>query len=105
MTIQWCRYLNGTTDDDLFEEAEDVECDVLLDMGHGGQQTVKFFVQKKKSVDVVFVDHPCFHRNGNPYGDTKGTFKDNTFRYTPYIFSALSTVKIPNITATGSLRI
>jgi len=25
----------------------------------------------------VFVDHPSFHRPGNPYGDKFGTFGDN----------------------------
>ena len=25
----------------------------------------------------VFVDHPCYHRPGNPYGDMYGAFGDN----------------------------
>lgn len=25
----------------------------------------------------VFVDHPSYHRPGNPYGDANGAFSDN----------------------------
>lgn len=65
----------------MFRRAKDIKMDVTLDMGHGGKQIVKLFYMKKKQVDLVFLDHPCFHRPGNPYGDARGTFKDNTFRY------------------------
>ena len=78
--VQKCRYLNGTTDV-LYAEARDSGCDVTLDMGHGGLQRVKYYAVRTKDVDVVFVDHPCFHRSGNPYGDALGTFKDNTYRH------------------------
>ncbi|MFS7995890.1 putative starch synthase [Helianthus anomalus] len=30
----------------------------------------------------VFVDHPCYRRPGNLYGDTYGAFGDNQFRFT-----------------------
>ncbi|KAF3786679.1 Soluble starch synthase 1 [Nymphaea thermarum] len=30
----------------------------------------------------IFVDHPSYHRPGNPYGDKFGTFGDNQFRFT-----------------------
>ncbi|KAF5182371.1 Glycogen synthase, partial [Thalictrum thalictroides] len=30
----------------------------------------------------VFVDHPSYHRPGNPYGDIHGAYGDNQFRFT-----------------------
>ncbi|KAF5800532.1 putative starch synthase [Helianthus annuus] len=48
----------------------------------GGVQEVDFFHEYRKGVDWVFVDHPCYRRPGNPYGDIYGAFGDNQFRFT-----------------------
>ncbi|GMN44385.1 hypothetical protein TIFTF001_013581 [Ficus carica] len=40
-------------------------------------------VEEAEGVDEkVFVDHPSYHRPGNPYGDNYGAYGDNQFRYT-----------------------
>eukprot|EP00210_Caulerpa_lentillifera_P003426 g3269.t1 len=74
------KYMNGQTDH-LYDNTKDSGCSVVLDLGHGGQQSIKYYTYRKGDVDFVFVDHPCFHRQGTPYGDDYGTFKDNSFRY------------------------
>ncbi|KAJ0101779.1 hypothetical protein Patl1_05170 [Pistacia atlantica] len=70
------RYQNGTTADQKFANAKD--------LGHcikvycfGGEQEVSFFHEYREGVDWVFVDHPAYHRPGNPYGDSNGAFGDN----------------------------
>ncbi|XP_050387778.1 soluble starch synthase 1, chloroplastic/amyloplastic [Argentina anserina] len=74
------RYLNGSPADKNFSDA--------VDVGHtnvicfGGKQEVAFFHEYREGVDWVFVDHPSFHRPGNPYGDSFGAFGDNQFRFT-----------------------
>ncbi|XP_061998143.1 soluble starch synthase 1, chloroplastic/amyloplastic [Rosa rugosa] len=74
------RYLNGSPADKKFSGA--------IDVGHtnvicfGGEQEVAFFHEYREGVDWVFVDHPSFHRPGNPYGDSFGAFGDNQFRFT-----------------------
>ncbi|KAK9809081.1 hypothetical protein WJX72_009092 [[Myrmecia] bisecta] len=74
------RYLNGKSDD-LYESAKDLHSPLTLDLGACGEQTVSFYHVHKLHVDFVFVDHPCYHRAGNPYGDEHGVFGDNQFRY------------------------
>eukprot|EP00191_Tetraselmis_sp_GSL018_P001478 CAMPEP_0177599634 /NCGR_PEP_ID=MMETSP0419_2-20121207/13107_1 /TAXON_ID=582737 /ORGANISM="Tetraselmis sp., Strain GSL018" /LENGTH=669 /DNA_ID=CAMNT_0019092399 /DNA_START=189 /DNA_END=2198 /DNA_ORIENTATION=- len=74
------RYLNGVTDA-RYSEAEDTGSRVTFNLGVCGDQTVGYFHQHTNGVDFVFVDHPCFHRSGNPYGDEAGTFGDNQFRF------------------------
>ncbi|XP_024177377.1 soluble starch synthase 1, chloroplastic/amyloplastic isoform X2 [Rosa chinensis] len=74
------RYLTGSPADKKFSGA--------IDVGHtnvicfGGEQEVAFFHEYREGVDWVFVDHPSFHRPGNPYGDSFGAFGDNQFRFT-----------------------
>ncbi|KAL6127586.1 hypothetical protein ACLB2K_070950 [Fragaria x ananassa] len=74
------RYQNGTAADKKFSGA--------VDVGHtnvicfGGEHEVAFFHEYREGVDWVFVDHPSFHRPGNPYGDSFGAFGDNQFRFT-----------------------
>nr|XP_043633783.1 soluble starch synthase 1, chloroplastic/amyloplastic [Erigeron canadensis] len=48
----------------------------------GGVHEIDFFHEYREGVDWVFVDHPCYHRPGNPYGDHSGAFGDNQFRFT-----------------------
>ncbi|KAG0566283.1 hypothetical protein KC19_7G052100 [Ceratodon purpureus] len=74
------RYMNGVTDD-MFEGAFDCQCRVPVTC-FGGTQEVAFFHEFRAGVDWVFVDHPSYHRQGTPYGDTRGTFGDNQFRFT-----------------------
>ncbi|KAM5557598.1 soluble starch synthase 1, chloroplastic/amyloplastic [Rosa sericea] len=74
------RYQSGSPADKKFSGA--------IDVGHanvicfGGEQEVAFFHEYREGVDWVFVDHPSFHRPGNPYGDSFGAFGDNQFRFT-----------------------
>ncbi|KAK6926019.1 Glycosyl transferase, family 1 [Dillenia turbinata] len=75
------RYLNGTPADINFAAAVDVDCHVKIHC-FGGMQEVAFFHEYRAGVDWVFVDHPCYHRPGNPYGDSYGAFGDNLFRFT-----------------------
>lgn len=72
--------MNGQTDH-LYDCVKDSGCSLTLDLGHGGHQSIRYYTYHKSNVDFVFVDHPCFHRSGTPYGDEWGTFKDNSFRY------------------------
>ncbi len=59
------RYMNGKSDK-LYEGAFDTGCRVSLDMGACGLQEVAFFHQHSDNVDWVFVDHPSYHRAGEP---------------------------------------
>ncbi|KAF4380381.1 hypothetical protein F8388_024674 [Cannabis sativa] len=75
------RYQNGTAADKNFDGAVDTgaRANVLC---FEGVQEVGFFHEYKEGVDWVFVDHPAYHRPGNPYGDVYGAFGDNQFRFT-----------------------
>ncbi|KAK9291369.1 hypothetical protein L1049_019315 [Liquidambar formosana] len=75
------RYLNGTSSDKRFSSALDLDCHIKISC-FGGMQSVAFFHEYREGVDWVFVDHPSYHRPGNPYGDSHGAFGDNQFRFT-----------------------
>ncbi|KAL8240805.1 hypothetical protein R6Q59_014160 [Mikania micrantha] len=76
------RYLDGGSSDKNFAHATNLDR-VTKVYCFGGVQEVAFFHEYTKGVDWVFVDHPCYHRPGNPYGDTYGAFGDNQqFRFT-----------------------
>eukprot|EP00899_Mesostigma_viride_P003261 jgi/Mesvir1/12936/Mv05952-RA.3 len=75
------RYMNGTKQDQLYDCALDVNFRIKLPV-FGGLHEVAFFHAIKDGVDWVFVDHPSYHRPGNPYGDSRGAFGDNQYRYT-----------------------
>ncbi|XP_027338444.1 soluble starch synthase 1, chloroplastic/amyloplastic isoform X1 [Abrus precatorius] len=74
------RYIHGTSEDDKLSDA--VDLDRIKVYCFGGAQEVGFFHEYRQGVDWVFVDHPSYHRPGNPYGDKYGTFGDNQFRFT-----------------------
>lgn len=74
------RYLNGVSDK-LFASVRDLDCRIKVNC-FGGDQEVAFFHEYKAGVDWVFVDHSSYHRPGTPYGDTRGAFGDNQFRFT-----------------------
>ncbi|RZC70866.1 hypothetical protein C5167_034013 [Papaver somniferum] len=74
------RYLNGTPADRNFDGAVDTECKVKISC-FGSTQEVQFYHEYKAGVDWVFVDHPAYHRPGNPYGDVHGAYGDNQFRF------------------------
>ncbi|KAM3729746.1 hypothetical protein ACB098_12G035300 [Castanea mollissima] len=75
------KYINGTPADKKFANA--VDLDRLIKVYcFGGVQEVGFFHEYRDGVDWVFVDHPSYHRPGNPYGDIHGAFGDNQFRFT-----------------------
>ncbi|XP_030467091.2 LOW QUALITY PROTEIN: soluble starch synthase 1, chloroplastic/amyloplastic [Syzygium oleosum] len=75
------RYLNGTAADETYASALDLDSSIKI-YCFGGVQEVSFFHEYRKGVDWVFVDHPSYHRPGNPYGDSYGAFGDNQFRFT-----------------------
>ncbi|GMH29625.1 hypothetical protein Nepgr_031468 [Nepenthes gracilis] len=75
------RYLHGTPADKIFDGACDADCRIKI-YCFGGKQEVAFFHEYRDGVDWVFVDHPSYHRPGNPYGDSFGAFGDNQFRFT-----------------------
>ncbi|XAR52201.1 Starch synthase [Bertholletia excelsa] len=74
------RYLHGGPSDKNFSGASNTACSVKV-CCFGGAQEVTFFHEYKSGVDWVFVDHPSYHRPGNPYGDIYGAFGDNQFRF------------------------
>ncbi|KAJ6819270.1 starch synthase 1, chloroplastic/amyloplastic [Iris pallida] len=74
------RYLNGVSDKN-YASAVDTGSRIKANC-FGGQQEVVFFHEYRAGVDWVFVDHPSYHRPGNPYGDVNGAFHDNQFRFT-----------------------
>eukprot|EP00898_Chlorokybus_atmophyticus_P005620 jgi/Chlat1/6059/Chrsp4S06337 len=74
------RYLNGVSDA-LYDSALDLQVRINLPLFQGVQE-VAYFHSFKNGVDWVFVDHPAYHRAGNPYGDSRGAFGDNQFRFT-----------------------
>ncbi|KAJ4850800.1 Starch synthase 1, chloroplastic/amyloplastic [Turnera subulata] len=75
------RYLHGGPADENFAGAVDLDCRIKV-FCFGGEQEIAFFHEYREGVDWVFVDHPSFHRLGNPYGDGHGAFGDNQFRFT-----------------------
>lgn len=75
------RYLNGTPADKKFASAVDLDCQIKI-YCFGGEQEVGFFHEYRDGVDWVFIDHPSYHRPGNPYGDSHGAYGDNQFRFT-----------------------
>ncbi|KAL5989388.1 Pentafunctional AROM polypeptide [Asimina triloba] len=74
------RYLNGVSDD-VYSGASDCNCHHKV-LCFGGEHEVAFFHEYRGGVDWVFVDHSCYHRPGNPYGDIYGAFGDNQYRFT-----------------------
>lgn len=74
------RYMDGVTDA-MYEGAFDCQCRISVAC-FGATHEVAFFHEFRAGVDWVFVDHPSYHRQGTPYGDTRGAFGDNQFRFT-----------------------
>jgi len=85
------RYMQGSAADDIYADAVDTGVTATLNLGNCGPQQVKFFHQRSEedNVDWVFVDHPSYHRPGNPYGDAAGVFGDNQFRFSLLSLAAL----------------
>ncbi|GLT48244.1 hypothetical protein SLA2020_218800 [Shorea laevis] len=75
------RYLNGTHSEKNFSGALNLNQRIMV-FCFGAAQEVAFFHEYRDGVDWVFVDHPSYHRPGNPYGDSHGCFGDNQFRFT-----------------------
>ncbi|CAM6102451.1 unnamed protein product [Calypogeia fissa] len=74
------RYQNGVNDT-MYAAAFDAQCRIKISC-FGGLHEVAYFHEYRQGVDWVFVDHPSYHRPGTPYGDTRGAFGDNQFRFT-----------------------
>ncbi|KAL6954568.1 Pentafunctional AROM polypeptide [Sarracenia purpurea var. burkii] len=81
------RYLHGSPSDKNLAGASDTGCRIKV-YCFGGEQEVVFFHEYRAGVDWVFVDHPSYHRPGNPYGDIFGAFGDNQFRFTLLCYAA-----------------
>ncbi|KAJ8751910.1 hypothetical protein K2173_000656 [Erythroxylum novogranatense] len=75
------RYLHGSPGDNIFANVSDLQCRIKVPC-FGDAQEVCFYHEYRKGVDWVFVDHPSYHRPGNPYGNGHGAFGDNQFRFT-----------------------
>ncbi|KAL4204766.1 hypothetical protein AMTRI_Chr01g111450 [Amborella trichopoda] len=80
------RYMNGITDK-VYGNALDTKLRIKVSC-FGGDHEVAFFHEYKEGVDWVFVNHPSYHRPGNPYGDNFGAFGDNQFRFTLFCYAA-----------------
>ncbi|KAG6484028.1 starch synthase 1, chloroplastic/amyloplastic-like [Zingiber officinale] len=80
------RYLNGVSDKN-FVNATDLMVRIKVSC-FGGEHEISFFHEYREGVDWVFVDHPAYHRPGNPYGDSSGAFGDNQFRFTILSYAA-----------------
>eukprot|EP00252_Welwitschia_mirabilis_P007253 TRINITY_DN18476_c0_g1_i1.p1 TRINITY_DN18476_c0_g1~~TRINITY_DN18476_c0_g1_i1.p1 ORF type:complete len:701 (+),score=137.24 TRINITY_DN18476_c0_g1_i1:522-2624(+) len=80
------RYMNGLTDE-RYSAAFDVQCRITINCFEGTHE-VAYFHEYRDGVDWVFVDHPSYHRPGNPYGDQFGSFGDNQFRFTILSYAA-----------------
>jgi len=77
------RYMNGKPDEEArYDTAFNTGVVIQVDLGLCGICEATIYHQQTDGVDWVFIDHPTFHRNGNPYGDTRGAFGDNQFRFT-----------------------
>eukprot|EP00250_Pteridium_aquilinum_P011159 c19873_g1_i1 orf=306-2249(-) len=74
------RYLDGVNDA-KYKAAFDVQCRIKITCFEAVHE-VAYFHEFRAGVDWVFVDHPSYHRPGTPYGDTRGAFGDNEFRFT-----------------------
>ncbi|KAL5719118.1 starch synthase [Ranunculus cassubicifolius] len=75
------RYVNGSPSDKAYAGAVDLDRRIKIPC-FGGLQEVSYFHEYRAGVDWVFVDHPSYHRPGNPYGDAHGAYGDNQFRFT-----------------------
>eukprot|EP00271_Cylindrocystis_brebissonii_P006532 TRINITY_DN19307_c0_g1_i1.p1 TRINITY_DN19307_c0_g1~~TRINITY_DN19307_c0_g1_i1.p1 ORF type:complete len:750 (-),score=100.20 TRINITY_DN19307_c0_g1_i1:1340-3589(-) len=80
------RYMNGVTDD-LYASAFDCQCRIKIGC-FSAEHEVAYFHEFRDGVDFVFVDHPAYHRPGGPYGDTRGAYGDNQFRFTLLCYAA-----------------
>jgi glycogen synthase len=65
---------------------------IKLHMAESGIQHVKFWGTRWRKVDWIFVDHPCYMREGGPYGDGQEAFVDNAFRFS---LLSLAAVELP----------
>lgn len=61
---------------------------------YGGHQEIRWYHRRKDGVDHLFVDHPSFHRDGI-YGDARGGYGDNLFRYALMCRAALDVPELP----------
>ncbi|RZC84762.1 hypothetical protein C5167_047547 [Papaver somniferum] len=75
------RYVNGSASDKIYKGALDAQCRIKIPCFEA-EHEVAFFHEYRAGVDWVFVDHPSYHRPGNPYGDQFGAYGDNQFRFT-----------------------
>ncbi|CAN1250784.1 Starch synthase 1, chloroplastic/amyloplastic [Linum perenne] len=80
------RYMHSP-ESKTYASALDADCRIKISC-FGAEQEVAFFHEYRDKVDWVFVDHPSYHRPGNPYGDTKGAFGDNQFRFALLCYAA-----------------
>ncbi|KAI3952055.1 hypothetical protein MKW92_019765 [Papaver armeniacum] len=70
------RYVNGSASDKIYKGALDAQCRIKIPCFEA-EHEVAFFHEYRAGVDWVFVDHPSYHRPGNPYADQFGAYGDN----------------------------
>lgn len=75
------RYLNGTDADKRFAELEFTGVTKKIEIKAGDIQTVSFYHKRMGGADIVFVDHPAFHRHGGLYGVNGRDYDDNLWRF------------------------
>lgn len=84
------RYLLGQhPPSDLYAGVTQISGPITLDLLQGGRHTVTYHHCHRDHVDWVFVDHMCYHRPGNPYGNSYGPYQDNLFRFALLSLAAL----------------
>jgi starch synthase len=75
-------------------EARELPIQTVVNL-FGTDHTIKYFVLDRDGVRWVLVDNPCFHRSGI-YGDERGAYGDNLFRYTLLSRAAIeAAVRVP----------
>uniref|UniRef100_A0A804I7X0 Starch synthase catalytic domain-containing protein n=1 Tax=Musa acuminata subsp. malaccensis TaxID=214687 RepID=A0A804I7X0_MUSAM len=78
---------SSTVPDCIVEETK-AEKEVLMSSSALDVEEEEETDEQEQTQTRVFVDHPSYHRAGNPYGDSNGAFGDNQFRFTILCYAA-----------------
>ncbi|KAI8473990.1 MAG: hypothetical protein J3K34DRAFT_156151 [Monoraphidium minutum] len=83
------RHTNGGADLERYKGIEAAPGGAVRVQLGGAPQELRYYHAASEGVDWVFVDHPVFQRPGTPYGDARGPFEDNLFRFALLSLAAL----------------
>ena len=100
---KWCVQVEGDQGEEEEGEGEEEDKshlklrrlnrrDIKLHMDRSGAQNVNYWGTRfppNAPVDWIFVEHPCYLREGTPYGNEGEAFVDNAFRFSVLALSAL----------------